>query len=415
MEREDLMSLLEVSRSLISERSLEGLLELINTTATRIADCERGTVYLIDRDRGELWSRVKHGEEVGEIRLPVGKGIAGTVAATGEVVNITDAYGDPRFDGGWDGRTGYQTRTVLCLPMVNRQGTRIGVIQLLNKRLGHFSDYDVSVLTALSANAAVAFETAWLLEEMVEKKRMEEGLRIAREIQQGLLPPGPPDADGGLDIAFRNIPCDETGGDYVDVFETPGGRLAMVMGDVSGHGIGAALLMATGRAFLRAFTEMHEDPSGLLGRVNALLLEDTDPTRYMTLWFGILDPASGELEYASAGHDEPVLVSGGGDWRTLENTGVPLGMLPGMSYGPSAKLALGRGDMLVLTTDGLWEQVNAGGEPMGKEVLAEHLSRLRESPAKEVVDGILDVVEGYRGPAVQDDDYTVMVIRYTNG
>jgi putative methionine-R-sulfoxide reductase with GAF domain len=211
MEREDLMSLLEVSRSLISEHSLEGLLELINTTATRIADCERGTVYLIDRDRGEFWSRVKHGEEVDEIRLPVGKGIAGSVAATGDVVNITDAYGDPRSDGGWDGRTGYQTRTVLCLPVTSRQGMRIGVIQLLNKRRGHFSDYDVSVLTALAANAAVAFETAWLLEEMVEKKRMEEGLRIAREIQQGLLPPGPPDTGGGLDIAFRNIPCDRRG------------------------------------------------------------------------------------------------------------------------------------------------------------------------------------------------------------
>jgi sigma-B regulation protein RsbU (phosphoserine phosphatase) len=173
--------------------------------------------------------------------------------------------------------------------------------------------------------------------------------------------------------------------------------------------------MATGKAFLRAFTELHEDPAGLLGRVNGLLLEDTDTTRYMTLWFGVLDPVSGALEYASAGHDEPVLVSGGGDWRTPENTGVPLGMLPGMACGPTAKLTLGRGDMLVLTTDGLWEQVNGRGEPMGKEVLAGHLSRLRESSAADVVDGILDAVGSYRGPAVQDDDYTVMVIRRERG
>jgi sigma-B regulation protein RsbU (phosphoserine phosphatase) len=157
---------------------------------------------------------------------------------------------------------------------------------------------------------------------------------------------------------------------------------------------------------------MHDDPDLLLERINDLLLEDTDPSRYMTLWYGVMNPAEGTVRYAAAGHDEPVLVSAGtGSWKTLENTGVPLGMLPGMPYGPACDVVLEEGDLLVLTTDGLWEQMDEAGRPFGKDSLATCIAGLRDRGSREVVDGVMETILDYRKQAVQDDDYTILVIK----
>ncbi len=157
---ERLHLLLETTRRLVSVRDLDSLLQLITRTTVRLANAERATIYLLDRERKELWSKVALGEGVGEIRVPVGVGIAGTVAATGEVVNIPDAYADPRFNPDVDRRTGYRTRNLLTFPMRTQDGQLLGVFQILNKRGGGFEPDDVDTLSALAASAAVAIENA---------------------------------------------------------------------------------------------------------------------------------------------------------------------------------------------------------------------------------------------------------------
>jgi serine/threonine-protein kinase len=162
MERyaERLQMLGEMSRQLMAVTNLDQLLYLLGETSARLANAELATIYLIDRERGEVWSKAKLGNDIGEIRVPVGTGIAGTVAATGQMINLKDPYADPRFNPEIDRRTGYKTRNLITLPMIARNGEVIGVFQVVNKRRGAFEAEDEEVLASLSATAAVVIERA---------------------------------------------------------------------------------------------------------------------------------------------------------------------------------------------------------------------------------------------------------------
>ena len=161
-----LTALLEIGKAMTAERDLDRLLPLIMQEVTQVMEADRSTLYLVDRGRHELWSKIAQGLEVREIRVKIGTGIAGHVAATGKLVNIPDAYADPRFDRSTDLQTGYRTRSILAVPMVNKPGEVIGVIQVLNKHKGAFDDQDIELLQALSSQAAVAVENAILYEDI---------------------------------------------------------------------------------------------------------------------------------------------------------------------------------------------------------------------------------------------------------
>lgn len=161
-----LTALLEVGKAMASERNLDRLLQLILGEVTRVMEAERSSLFLVDRERNELWSKIAQGLEVKEIRIKIGMGIAGYVAQTGKVVNIPDAYADPRFNQETDRRTGFHTRTILCGPMQNKLDEVIGVLQVLNKRDGVFTAEDEELLLALSSQAAVAVENAILYEDI---------------------------------------------------------------------------------------------------------------------------------------------------------------------------------------------------------------------------------------------------------
>lgn len=158
LKEQNLLSLIDISNRLVRETDLDALLDLILLETTRLMGADRSSLFLVDHEQMEIWSKIAQGTQ--EIRLPLGKGIAGFVAQTGEVINMSDAYSDNRFDQSTDQRTGYRTRSVLCVPMVNLEGTIIGVVQVLNKREGVFVDADIKLLQALAAQAAVAIENA---------------------------------------------------------------------------------------------------------------------------------------------------------------------------------------------------------------------------------------------------------------
>lgn len=181
--------LIEASKIVNSALDLGAVLALILDVAARSIAADRGTVYLVDQKGDELWSLVAQGDGMVEIRLPLGKGLAGYVARTGETVNITDAYGDPRFNPEIDLKSGYTTHTVLCMPMRNREGKVVGVFQLLNKRTGQFGPEDESFIDALSVHAAIAVENARLAQQMVNNERMSAVGRMAATILHDIKNP----------------------------------------------------------------------------------------------------------------------------------------------------------------------------------------------------------------------------------
>ena len=177
-----LQRLIEASKIVNSALDLDALLGLILDAATRSIDADRGTLYLVDPEKSELWSKALQGTSMTDIRLPIGKGLAGYVAKTGETVNIPDAYKDPRFNPEIDRRSGYKTRNVLCMPLRNKDGGIVGVFQFLNKREGAFGSDDESFINALSIHAAIALENARLAREMVESERLSAVGRMASTI-----------------------------------------------------------------------------------------------------------------------------------------------------------------------------------------------------------------------------------------
>ncbi|MFM8705019.1 MAG: PP2C family protein-serine/threonine phosphatase, partial [Planctomycetia bacterium] len=249
----DLERLLEVARHLGATVDLDLLLEAIASAATTVLDCERATVFLYDRTAGELSSRLATGiadSPISEIRFPVTRGIAGEVARTGRVVNLADAYADPRFNPEFDRRSGFRTRNLLTVPLADHDGGIVGVLQVLNKRSGSFDDRDEQMAGFLGGQAGVAVQRQTLLGHFAEKQRIQRDLNIARDIQQGLLPKQQP-AVAGFDIAGWNRPADETGGDFYDFLPLGEGGLAVIIADVTGHGIGPALVVAEVRALFR--------------------------------------------------------------------------------------------------------------------------------------------------------------------
>ena len=191
---QDLRTLLEVAQAMTGVRQLQPLLELIVASASRLVDADRTSLFLLEPD-GSLWTRVA--QDSSDIRLPPGFGIAGIVARTGETISIRDAYADARFSRDVDQRTGFRTRSILCVPLVTPSGSVVGVIEAMNKKGdAAFDADDAEALRALGSHAALALETQRLLEGELRRERMESELELARKIQEGLRPRTLPELPG---------------------------------------------------------------------------------------------------------------------------------------------------------------------------------------------------------------------------
>lgn len=407
-EIERLRTLIEASKLINSSIEDEDLFESILMVAKNQLDVERGTLYFLDHDTNEIWSKIASGLEATEIRLPVGKGVAGTVAATGEPIVIHDAYGDPRFDRTSDARSGFQTRSMLCVPIKNRKQKIVGVLQLLNKRSGEFGSDDLDFLASLSDHMAIAMENAMLHRSEIVKNRMERELQFGREIQARLLP-DPPTNFASTRIAARNLPCFEVGGDYFDFITTKKGKLGVVIADVSGKGVAAALIMSSVQSALRIAAPFSESLADLAERLNAMLYRSTGGRKYVTLFFGVYDQDTGVLRYVNAGHNPPI-VCHDGEVRKLDSTGTPIGMFPERKYGED-ETVLEPGSTLCLYTDGFVEAENPEGEEVGMEYWVEMVRDTCELEVSEIPAALLARVARFESGAMPTDDKTIVVVR----
>lgn len=404
-----LRSLVEASKMLNSTLDLDQLLKLILQVATENTGADRGTIYLVDRRRHEIWSRVADGAEIVEIRLPLSQGLAGHVARTGEVVSLENVYEDPRFDQSTDLRTGYRTQTMLCMPLRNKEQEIIGVFQILNKRFGVFNQQDTAFLDALSAHAAIALENARLYQEALEKKRLEGEIALAREIQQRLLPAKMP-SFRGFEFAAKNIPTFQVGGDYYDFLTLPDGRLAVAIGDVSGKGVPAALLMSSLRAGFQ--TQLREDKSlvSAAKKLNRLIFHCTAASSFITFFFDVIHPESSYIDYVNCGHNPPYVLRQDGNVEELREGGLVLGMVDAAKYARGCVKLL-PGESLVAFTDGVTEALNKRGRLFSEKKLLKLLKKNQRCRPAEMLETVIGAVQSHMGEAPQSDDITVMVIR----
>jgi sigma-B regulation protein RsbU (phosphoserine phosphatase) len=342
--------------------------------------------------------------------------------ATGENVRIDDVAKDPRFQTRFDRASGFVTRSMLCQPLVN-SGERIGVVQVLNKRGGPFTDRDEALLEALDSQAAIAIENTQLVHALreaqaaerallAERERRASELAIAQSIQNGLLPKSLPTSTEFRAHAMIE-PAREVGGDLYDLFFLDENRLALAIGDVSGKGVPAALFMAVTRTLLRALAFQIPEPAPLLAELNVRLAEDNPSNMFVTLFYGVLDLRTGALVFASGGHNPPLLVDREGRAGTLPRVkGVALGVFAGAPYEEEAA-TLGADDHLLLFTDGLTEAMNAAGDLYGDDRAMATVAKLARLEPRELVAELRrDVAEHVAG-AEPSDDLTLLDLRYT--
>ena len=405
----DLRAVLDVSRQLAATGELLPLLRIVEKAALCVLGCERATVFLYDREKNELYSRMATG--VDEIRFSAAKGIAGEVVRSGEVIHVPDAYADSRFNAEIDRKTGFRTRNMITFPLVGFDDTVVGVLQVLNKSDGHFEPWDHELVTTFGAQVGVAVQRQLLLEHYAEKQRIERDLNIARDIQQGLLPKA--DAQlAGFDIAGWNKPADETGGDCYDYLPLADGSLAVTIADATGHGIGPALMIAECRALFRATVSLSHDLTEVVGRVNNLLCQDLPDDRFVTAYFGIIDPKQSSLSFISAGHGPLIQYFRAKDkFVELRANGVPLGIMPDISYSNPEIFQMAPGDMMVVVTDGFFEWQRPDKEQFGMDRIFAVIRDNRDSPCRQIIERLHQAVLEFSGGTPQADDLTAVMIK----
>jgi serine phosphatase RsbU (regulator of sigma subunit) len=398
--------LLEISKTLSAPLDLDEVIEAIFRSLRQVVKYDAAVIYLLNRStRGlELVRETGYPEGSEEaFQLMVGEGIVGWVAKTGEPLIVPDVRRDRRYVN-----TRATTRSELAAPLV-LEGRTIGVFNLECDQEDAYHQGHLELLALFAAQAAVALERVRLTRELLERRRLEKELAIAREIQASFLPKRAPDVPG-FELAGATQPHDEVGGDYFDFIRVSDTRLGIAIADVSGKGIPAALIMAGFRMSLLAEIRNEFSMRAVMRKVNSLLHESTERDKFVTMFYGVLDFKNRVLSFSNAGHNPPLLLRAGGGVEYLLEGGVALGVLPDARY-EERPLAIQPGDVLLLYTDGVSEAESPAGEQFGPRRLEECLKQLRDGSANEILKGIVDAVTAWAAERGVSDDLTLVVVK----
>jgi phosphoserine phosphatase RsbU/P len=406
---QDLSAILEATKLLNSTLDLPELLNIILQLCTRLCGADRGTVFLLDRKHGEIWSLKGLGLEEYEIRLPLGRGIAGWVASNCKPVRIDDASTDPRFDPTVDRDVGYRTRELLARPIQNEAGEVVGVLELLNKRSGPFGAADERALDHLSVSVATALEKARLHREILAKERIENDLALARTVQRSLLPEKPPELEG-LEIAVAYRPSLIIGGDYYDFMRLKPESLLAVIADVEGKSVASALMMANLHALLHALATHVHSLEAVIKSVNNTILYDSRAQKLLSMFISVIEERRRVLHYINAGHVPPVVLHPDGQSERLEKGGMVLGASADAEY-TRGRFQLESGDIFVAYTDGITEAMDTSGEQYGLQRLMSLVHTQRANPAEQIVESVLLDVANFCAEGSDEDDRVVLILK----
>jgi serine phosphatase RsbU (regulator of sigma subunit) len=394
-------ALLQAGRELASYRTLDQLFDLILDLSVKAVGGSRGVLMISERD--SLTIRSSRGED-----FRISSRVRDRVLA-GESLLIQDT----QFEKAWaqmQSIVASNVRSMLAVPLQTERGV-LGLIYVDSPdRVAQFGPQDLSLLTVMSNIAGIRIEHARLLEVEQAERQLARELEHASQIQNRLLPSAPPCCPE-LDLAGHNMPCRKVGGDYYDFWAYPDGRTAIVIADVSGKGMPAALLMANLQAICHVLFEQPEDLVDRVCRLNRAVATNTLVSSFITFFTAIVDSRSNNLTYCNAGHNPPLLLRADGSDERLGPTGMVLGLIKEAPY--SAKtVPFCPGDALLLFSDGVTEACSPGStEEFGEDRLLDVLRRSSLLPAQEIVEEVKSSLASYLGGEAAADDVTLVVVR----
>ena len=386
--------------------------ETLRNTLGRIMaylDAEAASLFMLTNNDTEIVCRVCVGaSDITGLRLKYGQGIVGESIAEEACLMVRDVRADPRFHRAVDEATGFITRSILCAPMTVK-GLHLGAIEVLNKRGGDglFDERDRQVLRALASSAAMAIRNATLTRSLVEQQRVQRELELVAELQQHLLPKRQP---ASFPVHGLNLPARTVSGDFYDFFPVGDGRISFTLGDVTGKGIQAALLMAKASSLARCLGKTIHRPGELLGVINREICDSATRGMFVTMVVGLYEPDTGKVTLANAGHEPPLLIYPDGSRRTFPAEAPPVGISPELfpdARFPEVEAQLGHGSLYVFS-DGVTEGRIGGGEQLGADGLETLLRSLSGLPAAERLEVIASKFVHPDTPL--HDDLTIMVI-----
>jgi len=389
------------------ESRIEELARLNADFARDLIGADRCSLWLVDREKSQLWTKVAHG--VPPLVIKLDQGLVGACIRDNQVLIVNDATSDARHLRNLTSAGGYQVRQVLCVPLVC-EGNVIGALQLLNKTQG-FTESDSQVLGLLAHFAASAIESERLRQATESARLMQHELSLAQEVQSSLLPQTLPLHVAGLECAGYCRPALSIGGDYYDLLPLPDGRFALTAGDVSGKGIPAAVMMASIQTLLRSLLRRGDAELGLIfNDLNRTLCECSTPERYSTLFCAVVAADRSGFFYVNAGHVWPFLVRADGAVERLEKSELPVAFLPDYSY-QQLWFPLNAGDTLVVVSDGITESTNPDGAMWEDTGVENALAEFGRAPLSELPELLSAAADRFANGAEQHDDMTVAALR----
>jgi sigma-B regulation protein RsbU (phosphoserine phosphatase) len=411
-----LRMLLDVTKKISRSLDRQEVLNLVMDTLDSVIPYDAAGIFLIEcsgkdsvregEEQCTFKSEAVRGydvEELYDLHLKLGEGLLGTVAVSGKPIIVNDVRSNPVYVNARD-----RTRSEMVAPIISN-GEVIGCFDLESDELNAYSDNDLEVLMLLASQVAIIIEKVELHEQLIEKKRLQGQLEVARQVQLELLPPMDPEL-GGFDISAYNFPTEEVSGDYYDWVRIYEDQIAVVIADVSGKGVPAAILMAFLRASLRAASHIGYATHISMAKVNYLLWESIERNQFVTAFYGILDGSNRTLSFSNAGHNPPLLIKANGETRFITEGEQPLGMFQNTRYHEN-HVVLEPGDVFVLYTDGATEAESPSGEEFGRDRLVDAVKASFDKPARQMIASIQMSVLEWTASAGATDDVTFFVIK----
>jgi sigma-B regulation protein RsbU (phosphoserine phosphatase) len=407
VERKSLQNflLIEIGKKISSSLDLNEVLETIIDSVNLLLEYDAGGIFLIDETEPILRKMVTRGYDknlMDKLLIKIDQGLAGWVIKNKVPSIINDVSKTPDYF-----EVRQSTRSQLTVPLMNGKLVH-GVMSLESDRLNHFTPMDQELLMTFASQAMIAIENAQLFEASTQKKRLESELVVASKVQKALLPDRPPDFPG-LKISFMNIPSRIVGGDFYDIFKLGENKLAIAIGDVSGKGAPAAILMAMLYAGFRSLLKEFYPVVEVVARLNNLLVETTNEGYFCTFFFGIFQQANSEFVFTNAGHNPPLVFRKDGSVKRLTTGGVVLGFLKDREYRQES-IYLKSGDYLFLFTDGVTEVRNSEGEEFGEEGLIRFLKKHRDKKPQLLRTLLFKEIKKFSSEEELADDATFAII-----
>lgn len=400
----------EVSKALILHKPLSDLLDSIMDLICENLPMDRGILMLKEGNPPQFIPKVVriNNDSLKNKRIQVSQSIINMAVNKNSSVLTSDAQADSRFKA-QDSIIRFNIHSAMCVPLWNNKDI-IGIIYSDRiSLLDNFSDEDLKLLTLLSNLAAVKIENARLIEQAIEKEKMEKELALAAKIQEDFLPKQSPKLKN-YEIAGSNVPCYQVGGDYYDFIPIDDNRLGIVIADVSGKGVGASLLMASLRAALQSELFPKYNIEEMARKLNDFIHRSASPNSFITFFFCELNKKNGELSYINAGHNPPLVLDKKGTIHRMESCGFCLGMFPDVDY-EVRKVTLNPGDTAVLFTDGITESRNKDNKEFNEDKLIKLLQKHSKLPAEKLLEKINEEVDKFTAGAEKMDDQTLVIIK----